>query len=1743
MGFGSFLRAVGAQITPGGGTYRSTYDDEEQRRREAQQVARNRQQKTTPLQVNPAQSSQGLQVQRPDSQQLQVQKAPQQKINITNVLDDMHKLYVGNQLIKRDPAARVAQAQQPQGGFNLGHFVNELTKDTVGFVPRLAANYSQVAGNLGTKLAGGKAQNTEQFWRGTPGAEQAVRWSGATGTVGQTVGDVGQLGLAIASGGTGLIGKGLAKPVATKAAQVGYDAALGGAFNLASAQSQGELTKKNALQTAGIGAAFGAGGNLALSAGAKAYNSLTGKGNVFQYLANESDAKKVAKTLKKHGFNLGDIENVAKSIAKTTDENEIVRILTDPSNIAAGSLGAGLAKDIYAKSTHPEQATTPKTPEIDLPFEPPEKRPDLTPEQKALIEDRLSKGLDPQTGEPVNARTLGLDKPVEDVWQAPAPKQQSSPLQVNPSGSAAPTAAVVPPNPIRPTNQSGVRNQVSRALTDEDTVIIRELKNIEKQSGLNGLVDQFYYDSGLQRRANSIANTKFQNSPEVQDALGGLSKGSYKGFNEYATARRELANSRQGLPTSKDPAELKQIVNNAHPELVGRFDSLRDYYRGLAKELHDAGVIDESRFKQFTSDDDYIRLQRNMDDLFNRPQGAGKSYSLGQTFTRFKRTGSQRAVEPTGQTALDYTQRVQMEIQRNQTANHLIDALHSAGEATQLVNSEKVLARRELYQFLANTKPGKELVGKLLKRSGKDLRIIQGEVDKLNEQGLEAYLKRSEKDTLPSAFSYKNVDEVASPSRITVPKNIKKSISAPSEIQGTMTTRLAIDRPSSKEIRSAVSSLFAEDPDGINAIKRKLAVREPKATALLDEVQGLRDQQEAFGIARNQAFLKARSLADQSTKNKNTIRRIVKGIPETFEVSPEIREAVEHINPYQLNGLMKIVAAPGRILRAGTTALNPVFTASNYARDQLTSAILSRDAPRTSIHFAEGLGNAIAAAGDMNHRDLWQKFISHSGDTTSYDMTRNIQKSGKVIRGVRLGKRGKALNAAIQPVRTLEDLNSITEKATRFQNFKGIYNKVLKDTGDESRALREATLAAWQTTIDFNRAGTWGRVMNLIFPYSNPGIQGTRQTLKTFKSRPLATTLKGTALVGLPLATATLWNLSDPKRKAVYDNISDFEKENNIVIVLPGTKQNKDGTYNVIKIAQPPGLGSLWQPFRRSMEAYVGDKHNVATEMMGDVLKTFAGPVNFGSKSQLLGSITPQAIKPAIQAGMNRDLFTGKQTVPDYMKDANATDQAYPFTSGTASGIAKKTGTSPIGVEKFIGDTFGSLGKYGLNAVDSVLAKRGVVGKDQIGGESIGRGFQRRFALASGKYNYNKSEGAKFYEDVDKATKGAGLNKNELEAFNGTIMPAKKDFLGNTLNDKTYYDSANKATTWLRYPKTFETSKQIDAASRKRGNPGDPLFDLDSAKQKVILNLMSNYSPGNYEEKAITKLNPWIKDFYKQREGFFDEVAAKSKDKISAPESKGKNLTSTEKKQLDGLKKSVSQQGIDPRGMKIPKADDNLQKKLDDYGSITDGKQKHQYSVDNPEVADFFTQLNDYKRAKRSFLGLPQFDNYPTPDANTQKIMDAYSKLPQHEGHVKRDGTKASDTRSAWIKSHPKEWATMGTAFDKIAAWNAADEGALAVYEGLNAEGNPEGTPLKAGSSGSGGSINFGGFGKRESVPNITNFVDSAPAPPFSPVKKMTYKKLPSRLPPKSTAKKINITGLTLPTTRPTFNSSNSKTK
>lgn len=997
--------------------------------------------------------------------------------------------------------------------------------------------------------------------------------------------------------------------------------------------------------------------------------------------------------------------------------------------------------------------------------------------------------------------------------------------------------------PLQVTNKDTLLGELKTAMVDKDAPILDYLKGVEKETGQTGLVKQFMYDTGLQRRSSSIANAMMDNSDNLSAAFRGLVGKEKKAFDGYVGARREIQYAKDGLQTSAPVEELQGVVS-AGSRFDDRYNALNGYYKEWAGRLHQAGILDDATYKSFTDSGEYTRVQRVMDDLAGFRGSGGNSYSLGTTMTKQKRKGSQRDIQPADLTAMKYAQDSQTEIQRNQTSSNLIDVLASQGHARQVEN----------------------------------------------------------------------------------------------------------------------------------------------------------------------------------TTSKNTLSRIVDGKTEIWEVPRDIKEVADNVSPYQLGILSRIIAFPQRLLRAGATGLSAPFTTANYAKDQVSSAAMSENVKVTHQpkNVFNGLYQAAKDFGVGTDDPTWQKFLENLGDTTQYDFLRNQKSAKQFSRELRLGQGGRAINKGLHPIRTVEDLVQITEKATRFQNFKGTYEKALADGVPEAEALQKATLAAWQNSVDFSRMGSVGQVINLLIPYFNAGIQGTRLLVRRTGEAPLATSSKIISFVGLPLAAATFYNMEDEGRKKVYDNISDFEKQNNIIIVLPGAEQHEDGSYSgVVKIPLQPGMSNTVQPLRMAIENYAHDNPQDVLAMSKQFLGAVAGPINTNSISSAVGGLIPQVAKPMVQQVANNDFFTQKQIVPDFIQkatDANGnpvkeTDKAYPYTSGTARIIGNATGQSPIRVEKFIKDTSAKVGQYTMNATDNALAKAGIIPDEQIGGISVKEDFARRFAVAQGKENTKKSEGARHYDDINKET--ATLNGNELAAFNA-LHPNKKNFLGDTITDMdSVYNSAARLDAYNRYPKVFEVDKRLDAKGRKAGNPGNPLYDLEQWQVKKVLE-KENLPPGA-SDKELSKLHEqdWYNDYSTKKSKFFTDIKNKSASDLETAKAKG------DTKKVKALEASITK--FNSSDNPYPVTSPDLQKQMDYYSSLPKGTgARKSWIQSNPglykQMQDQYAKIDNWQNVQRGKRGLDTTEGVAGANAgyDTGSSSGGYSKGGSKGGGSGGGGSSSPEVESAY---------------------------------------------------------------------------------------------------------------------------------
>lgn len=468
----------------------------------------------------------------------------------------------------------------------------------------------------------------------------------------------------------------------------------------------------------------------------------------------------------------------------------------------------------------------------------------------------------------------------------------------------------------------------------------------------------------------------------------------------------------------------------------------------------------------------------------------------------------------------------------------------------------------------------------------------------------------------------------------------------------------------------------------------------------------------------------------------HTFTYLENGKPRRFATTKEVAAAAKALDVQTLGPLLNMAAVPVRIARAGITGLNPTFIAANVVRDQFLAAVTSNHVLKTSLLNPDTTFRALLET--FNRGDLYDEMVRNGALGTSYDMARNqVEETVKSVRAKRSATSAvvHTITSPAELLRFAENIVGRAEEFTRIQQYIGTKKAYAGMDPREAQIL--ASLAARKTTVDFFRRGEYGTPLNATVLYLNAGIQGARTLLRTASTNPVGAATKFGIAIASPVAIATFWNMSDPARREVYEDIEDYEKENNLIFVLPNSELNDSRRWSVMKMPLPPGLSDAVTVLRRSIEALHGFDPVTAGEIGTSLIGTVS-PFEPTARG-FLSSLVPQAIKPTLEAAVNRNFFTGRPIVPDNMaRNLPANEQVHPNTSGTARIVADlasrllDAGVSPLQVEHWIRATGGGVGMHALNLSDQALAAFDQIPEGQIGGESIGGAFDRRFMSAAG---------------------------------------------------------------------------------------------------------------------------------------------------------------------------------------------------------------------------------------------------------------------------------------------------------------------------------------------------------------------------------------------------------------------------
>lgn len=907
-------------------------------------------------------------------------------------------------------------------------------------------------------------------------------------------------------------------------------------------------------------------------------------------------------------------------------------------------------------------------------------------------------------------------------------------------------------------------------LVDAQTALKTPLDEFDRAGSAKILPTQ---DIRLQLPEVKQASVKARNFLEREgfaDALRHVD--NIKEFKQFLLAKHSVDVTAHGIETGRNVVSDNQLINALSP----KYEVAAAKYNAFSQKALDKLVEYKLISPELSSTlkaryPNYVPLDRVFSELEHSANvGTGRSIaSLSKQGIIKNLEGSTRAIEDPLKTVVERTNKMFAEGERNKAAHMLAKYAALPGNPfgiKALRVAKNVVERIKLLREAKELRIVRDKIERLLSTRGQWVAQLQREIRQFEKGGLKASLKKKADKALPTKTSG------------LLEKGRKK----------TLETSYAI--PSRKELRGFVEQLVVERNPEVEAFMRKIATREPKIAATVNEIRSFATTYEHIVGALDETKDMVAKLADESWKNKNTFSTVTDGIRSVYEASPEVVAAAKSLTPNQIGLLEKALLAMNRVVKMGITGtLAPVFAAGNLIRDTGSSLVTSKSVMDTHLNPL----NWLKALWDVTGHG--KNFERLSSPFTSFDLVRDqipatlekiVASSSLKRRVMYIGRH--PIKATGDLWRTIEDILARPEEFTRQRQAIGTEKYYLRQGRSEKDALTLARDAYRRGSVDFSEQGTLGNTLRAINPYLPSAIQGTRTNLRALRERPFAVLAKVALAQFLPVTAATYYNLSDPKRKEFYENHVDArDKENFLIVILPWASYDEKTNVSdgVLKIPLIPGFNKLVTPVRKGIEESFGFDP-VGSADIAQALLGFASPVDISFQSKeafargIVNTVTPQPIKPALEVLANQGFYFGNKLVPDRMKNLSPNKQVKPNTSGTARKIGELLGVSPIKVEHLIkGYLGGEGGGHILRAADTGLAATGVIPKEQIGGEGIISGLKKKFFQSYGGAGDPKVSG-----ELDALVTKRSDRKEDLkiaaekkfeEIKNSTASPAEKN--------------------------------------------------------------------------------------------------------------------------------------------------------------------------------------------------------------------------------------------------------------------------------------------------------------------------------------------------------------------------------
>ena len=471
------------------------------------------------------------------------------------------------------------------------------------------------------------------------------------------------------------------------------------------------------------------------------------------------------------------------------------------------------------------------------------------------------------------------------------------------------------------------------------------------------------------------------------------------------------------------------------------------------------------------------------------------------------------------------------------------------------------------------------------------------------------------------------------------------------------------------------------------------------------------------------------------------------GEKQAYQTTPELYRAMASLDSEGTNFVMKMIAAPASLLRAGAT-LTPDFMARNIVRDAI-GAFINTKGFIPGVDSYKGLKHAIKKD-DM----YWQWMREGGGMSTMVGLDRDYLGSSlaKLKTKTMMQKAGTIAN----PKTALELLRSMSEKseiATRL----GVYESALKRGATPLEAIMESR----EASMDFGRSGTIGKNINQITAFFNASLQGTDKMIRTL-SDPKT---RGRAMINIALSVTlpsiVTWAMGKDDERV--QRLPAWQKDLFWIIPTNGKGAGWDG---LVRIPKPFEVGLLFgSGMERMLDwAYKNDPKS---------FKGYGGSV----ATAFTPSLIPTALIPLAEWWANKSYFSGQDIVPRREQSLPDRLQYGPNTSELAKIAGNITNTSPRKIDNTIRGYTGGLGTKVTEGLDLAGGAFGLVNKNSPAKPITSMPVISGFTATS----YRNSQPMQDYYDLQKEI-GENLAESKLKGVKPNPVHQKNHLIMNNAN-------------------------------------------------------------------------------------------------------------------------------------------------------------------------------------------------------------------------------------------------------------------------------------------------------------------------------------------------------------------------